>query len=92
MLVPFGLARFMSYILNWGGLIMTKSKEHVVDNLDGSTSYWQYRFKSADREKSQPDRTSRQDTGETGIFLLLGILFTIGFLALLLITTLRTIL
>lgn len=71
---------------------MTKHKSQLLDHLDGSTSYWQHRFNSAEHEKSHPDKPSSQDTDEMGIFLLLGILFTIGFLGLLVFTTLRTIL
>ena len=70
---------------------MAKQKGPLLDNLDGSTSYWQVRFKSAECKKPHPYKPSSQDTDDSGV-ILLAILFTIGFLALIVITTLRTIL
>ena len=71
--------------------MMIKHKGQLLDNQDGSTSYWQVRFQSADVEKTRPyKQTSPQSDASWSIWL--GILFTIGFLALLVITTLRTIL
>lgn len=81
----------MAYILNWEGLMMMKHKGHVLNNLDGSTSYWQYRFNSAEDGKSHPYNQSAQDSSDSWS-LWLGLIFTVGFLALLIITTLRSIL
>jgi len=70
--------------------MMVKHKGQLLDNQDGSTSYWQVRFQSADVEKTHAHKqTSPQSDASWSVWL--GILFTIGFLALLVITTLRTI-
>jgi len=60
---------------------MTK-QESLLDNLDGSAAYWQYRYNPAEYEKKQPHEQANQNTDDTW-FILLGILGTIGFLALL---------
>jgi len=71
--------------------MMIKHKGQLLDNRDGSTSCWQVRLQSADVDKTHLyKQTSPQSGASWSIWL--GILFTIGFLALLVITTLRTIL
>ena len=60
---------------------MTK-QESLLDNLDGSASYWQYRYNPAEYERQQPHKQADHNTDDTWI-ILLGILGTIGFLALL---------
>lgn len=61
---------------------MTKQESQLLDNLDGSASYWQYRYNPAEYERQQPHKQTDQNTDDTW-FILLGILGTIGFLALL---------
>ncbi len=61
---------------------MAKQERQVLDNLDASTSYWQYRHDRAGYERQQPYQQVNQNTDDTW-FILLGILGTIGFLALL---------
>ena len=71
---------------------MTKREKQLFDDMDGSAAYWQYLHKSEEPEGQQLyKQESRYTTDDSGI-ILFGILFTIGFLALLAITTLRTIL
>ena len=65
---------------------MAKQERHLLDNLDGSASYWQYRHKPAEYERQKPYKQVEQNTDDTWIILLC-ILFTIGFLALLAKTT-----
>jgi hypothetical protein len=81
----------MSYILLWGSLLMSKRDGQLFDNWDGSTAFWQYRHNPAGSEKQQPHKQSNQNTDDTWI-IFLGILFTIGFIALLAITTLGNLL
>ncbi len=66
---------------------MAKQERQVLDNLDFSTSYWQYRHNPAEYKSQQPYKQVEQNTDDTWIILLC-ILFTIGFLALLAKTTL----
>ena len=61
---------------------MTKQERQLLDNLDGSASYWQYRHNPAKYERQQPHKQADHNTDDTWI-ILLGILGTIGFLALL---------
>ena len=70
---------------------MAKQERQLLDNLDGSASYWQYRYNPAEHERQQPYKQVNQNTDDTWIILLC-ILFTIGFLALLAKTTLCSIL
>jgi hypothetical protein len=70
---------------------MTNEERQVLDNLDGSASYWQYRFNPAQYERQQPQKQANHNIDDTWIILLC-ILFTIGFLALLAKTTLGSIL
>lgn len=71
---------------------MIKQQEgQLFDNMDGSTAYWQFRNNPAESERQQPYKQANRHSDDTGI-ILFGILFTIGFLALLAITTLRSIL
>jgi len=91
MLVPFALARFMFYILNWEGATITKQQRQLLDNLDASTAYWQYRYKSAQYERKQPCKQADQKTDDTWI-IFLGIVATMAFLGLLAVTVLCSIL
>ena len=61
---------------------MAKQESQLLDILDGSASYWQYRYNPAEYERKQPYKQANQDTDDTWI-ILLGIIGTIGFLALL---------
>ncbi len=61
---------------------MTKQESQLLDNLDGSAAYWQYRYNQAESESKQPYMQVNQNTDDTW-FIMLGILGTIGFLALL---------
>ena len=70
---------------------MTKREGQLCANMDNSTAFWQYRHKPAEYERQQPHRQADPNTHDTWI-MFLGILFTTGFVALLAITTLRTIL
>ena len=70
---------------------MTKQERQLLDNLDGSASYWQYRHNPAKYERQQPHKQADHNTDDTWIILLC-ILFTIGFVALLAKTTLWSIL
>ena len=65
---------------------MSKQERQALENLDISTSYWQYRHNPAKYERRQPPKQADQNTDDTWIVLLC-ILFTIGFLALLAKTT-----
>ncbi len=69
---------------------MAKQESHLLDYLDGSAAYWQYRHNPAEHERKQPYKQADQNTDDTWIILLC-ILFTIGFLALLAKTTLWSI-
>ena len=70
---------------------MRKQETRLLDNWDGSASYWQYRHNPAEYERQQPQKQASQNTDDTWIVLLC-IIFTIGFLALLAKTTLCNIL
>ena len=70
---------------------MTKQVRRLLDNLDGSAAYWQYRYNATRCERKQPHKQANQDTDDTWI-IFLGILATIGFLALLAVTVLYSIL
>jgi hypothetical protein len=61
---------------------MAKQESQLLDNLNGSASYWQYRYNQAEYEKKQPYIQVNQNTDDTW-FIMLGILGTIGFLVLL---------
>ena len=61
---------------------MRKQESQLLDILDGSASYWQYRYNPAEYERKQPHKQANQNTDDTWI-ILLGIIGTIGFLALL---------
>lgn len=61
---------------------MTKQERQLLDNLDSSTAYWQYRYNQVEYERKQPHEQANQNTDDTGI-ILLWILGTIGFLVLL---------
>ena len=61
---------------------MAKQESQLLDNLDGSAAYWQYRYNPAEYERQQPHKQADQNTDDTWI-ILLGILGTIGFLTLL---------
>jgi hypothetical protein len=61
---------------------MAKQERQVLDNLDACTSYWQYRHDRAEYERPQPYEQANQNTDDTW-FIVLGILGTIGFIALL---------
>ena len=61
---------------------MSKQERQVLDNVDASTSYWQYRHNPVEYERQQPHKQADQNTDDTWI-ILLGILGTIGFLTLL---------
>ena len=65
---------------------MSKQTKQVIDNLDYSTSYWQYRNNPAKYERQQPAKQADCKADDTWIILLC-VLFTIGFLALLAKTT-----
>jgi len=70
---------------------MTKQERQCLDNMDGSAAFWQYRHNPAEYERQQPYKQASQNTDDTWIILLC-IIFTIGFLALLAKTTLWSIL
>jgi uncharacterized membrane-anchored protein len=61
---------------------MAKRESQLLDYLDGSAAYWQYRYNPAEYERQQPPKQANQNTDDTWIILLC-IFFTIGFLALL---------
>lgn len=61
---------------------MIKQERQLLDNLNGSAAYWQYRHNPAEYEIEQPYKQVSRNTDDTWI-ILLGILGTIGFLALL---------
>jgi hypothetical protein len=64
---------------------MAKQESRLLDYLDASSAYWQYRH-NPEYESKQPHEQASQNTDDTWI-LLLGILGTIGFLALLILKT-----
>ena len=66
---------------------MIKKERQILDNMDGSAAYWQYRHNPAEYEREQPYKQVNQNTDDSW-FILLGILGTIGFLALLAVKTL----
>jgi len=61
---------------------MSKQESKLLDYLDASAAYWQYRYNPAENERKQPHEQANQNTDDIWI-ILLGILGTIGFLALL---------
>ena len=61
---------------------MARQERRLLDNLDGSAAYWQYRYNAATYERKQPDKQADQNTDGTWI-IFLGILVTMGFLGLL---------
>jgi hypothetical protein len=61
---------------------MAKQERQLLYNFDVGSTYWQYRHNPAEYEIKQPVQQVKQDTDDTWI-ILLGILGTIGFLALL---------
>jgi hypothetical protein len=65
---------------------MAKQESRLLDYLDAGTAYWQYRYNPAEDGKKQPHEQANQATDDTWI-ILLGILGTIGFLALLILKT-----
>jgi hypothetical protein len=70
---------------------MTKQEPKLLDYLDASAAYWQYRHNPAENENKQPHEQAirnraNQNTDDTWI-MLLGILGTIVFLVLLAIKT-----
>ena len=69
---------------------MVKQEGQLSGNMDNSTAFWQYRHNPAEYERQQPHKQANPDTDDTWI-IFLGILFVTGFLALLAITTLRSI-
>lgn len=66
---------------------MAKQERQLLDNWDGSVAYWQYRYNPPEYERKQPHNQANQNADDTWI-ILLGILVTIGFLALLAATVL----
>ena len=70
---------------------MTKREGPLFGGPDGSAAFWQHRHNPAEYERQQPHKQADPNTDGTWI-IFLGILFTTGFVALLAITTLRTIL
>jgi len=67
---------------------MSKQERQAIDNVNASASYWQYRCNPAEYERQQPYKQAERNSDDTWIILLC-ILFTIGFLALLAKTTLQ---
>ena len=65
---------------------MTKQETKLLDYMDASTAYWQYRHNSAEYDSEQLHEQANQNTDDKWI-MLLGILGTIGFLVLLAIKT-----
>ena len=65
---------------------MSKQERQVLDNLDFNTSYWQYRHNPTECKIQQPPKQADRNSDDTWVILLC-ILFTIGFLALLAKTT-----
>ena len=66
---------------------MVKQESKLLDYLDASSAYWQYRHNPAENERKQPHEQANQSTDDSWI-LLFGILGTIGFLVLLVFKTL----
>ena len=60
---------------------MAQQESRLLDYLDASAAYWQYRHNPG-YESKQPHEQASQNTDDTWI-ILIGILGTIGFLALL---------
>ena len=69
---------------------MVKQEGQLLGNMDNSTAFWQHRHNPAEYEGQQPHKQANPNADDTWI-IFLGVLFTIGFIALLAITTLRTI-
>ncbi|MHC4099184.1 MAG: hypothetical protein ACYSU3_24400 [Planctomycetota bacterium] len=70
---------------------MAKQERRLLDNLNASASHLQYRYNPAEYERKQPHTQVNHNTDDTWIIMLC-ILVTIGFLALLAKTTLCSIL
>jgi hypothetical protein len=70
---------------------MAEREKHLLDNMDGSATYWQYLHKAEEHDGQQVCKQAGGHTADDSGILLYAILFTIGFLALLVITTLRNI-
>jgi hypothetical protein len=71
---------------------MTQPEKHLWENMDGSAAYWQYLHKSGERDRRQLHEQASEDTTDGSGIMMFAILFTIGFLALLAIATLRNML
>ena len=70
---------------------MAKREEQLFDNLDGSVVSWQYSQNyPAEHERQQSHMQANHNTG--GTCMLLCILFTIGFITLLAIKTILSLL
>ena len=65
---------------------MIKQETKLLDYMDSSTAYWQYRHNSTEYDSKQLHEQANQNTDDKWI-MLLGILGTIGFLVLLAIKT-----
>jgi len=81
----------MFYILSWEGLIMAKQERQLLCNFDVGSAYWQCRHNPAEYEIKQPPKQANQNTTDDTWVMLLWILGTIGFLAVLAKTTLSSV-
>ena len=70
---------------------MTKPEGQLFDNREGSAAFWQHGHNPAEYERQQPHKQANPNRGDSWT-IFLGILFTIGFIVLLAVTTLRTML
>lgn len=61
---------------------MIRQEKRFLGELDGSMSYWQYRYNSAKQQPSQPQEQANPGTDDTWI-IVLGVLGALGSLALL---------
>ena len=71
---------------------MTEPEEHVWKDMDGSAAYWEYLHSSGEGDRQHLYRQASEHTMAGSGIMMFAILFTIGFLALLTIATLRNML
>jgi hypothetical protein len=65
---------------------MAEQERQLIYNCQGNASYWQYRNNPAEYQTKQPLKQENQQADDTWI-ILLGVIVTIGFLAMLIKTT-----
>jgi len=61
---------------------MSKQESKLLDYLDASAAYWQYRHNPGENQRKQPHEQANRNSDDTWI-MLIGIVGIIGFIVLL---------